>query len=333
MTASRSTARSPRVAVGLALMLACSSALAEPSAAEKETARRLMAEGRAYRDQGDLKTALKSFIGADSIMNVPSTGIEVARTEVALGQLVEARDKALAVTRLPAVKHEPAPFVEARAAAQQLEDDLTRRIPTVKIVLTGAPANVTVNVTVDGENIPVAALVGPYAVDPGHHVIAAGLPGGPTKTAEIDLAERDAKNVSLEVPPAPVGATPVATEEEPPPAATPRKGVPALATVGFIVGGVGVATGAITGTIAILKTHSAENGGCVDDRCPPSTDSALNTASAMATVSTVAFIVGGVGAAGGLIAFLARGHAPPPPTATSVSPWLGPGSFGLRGSF
>jgi len=275
-------------------MLACGSALAEPSAAEKETARRLMAEGRTLRDQGDAKGALRSFMGADSIMLVPSTGIEVAKTQIALGQLVEARDKALAVTRIPVGKHEPAPFAEARAAAQQLEDDLTKRIPTIKIVVTGAPPNVALNVTVDGESVPEAALVGPYAVDPGHHVVAAGLRGGAQKTGEVDVVERDAKTVTLEVPAGLASdAPPVETPVDTTPEAPPARGVPVLAYVGFIVGGVGLVTGGVTGAIALAKTHSAENGGCVNDRCPPSTDSTLNTANTMATVSTVAFIVRG----------------------------------------
>ena len=43
-------------------------------------------------------------------MHVPTTGYEVAHQEAALGMLVEARDMALRVTRLPAEAHEPAPF-------------------------------------------------------------------------------------------------------------------------------------------------------------------------------------------------------------------------------
>jgi len=70
------------------LGLASAVAAAEPSPADKETARGLMAEGRSGRDKGDLKGALKAFAAADSIMHVPTTGVEVARTQAALGQLV-----------------------------------------------------------------------------------------------------------------------------------------------------------------------------------------------------------------------------------------------------
>ena len=46
---------------------------ADPSAADKETARALMNEGRTDRDKGDLKAAVKAFAAADALMHVPTT--------------------------------------------------------------------------------------------------------------------------------------------------------------------------------------------------------------------------------------------------------------------
>ena len=59
---------------------------------DRETARTLMQQGRELTAKGDLKEALKRFKGADDIMHVPTTGLEVARTQAPLGLLVEARD-------------------------------------------------------------------------------------------------------------------------------------------------------------------------------------------------------------------------------------------------
>jgi hypothetical protein len=323
------------VAVTVGVVLCSSSAFAEPRAADKETARRLMADGRAERDQKDLKAALKSFMGADAIMQVPSTGIEVARTEVALGQLVEARDKALEITRSPVRPHEPTPYAEARTAAAQLGEELTQRIPTVKIVLSGAPSGAEVHVAIDGDNVPEAALVAPQAVDPGHHVVTAGVKGGTDKTSEIDVAERDAKTVSLDLsssaPATQAGDAPVAPPETPS-TSSGRASVPVLAWVGFIAGGASLAAGGVTGALALVKTNAAK-GGCVDDRCPPTTFSNIDTANTMATISTVTFIAGGVLAAGGLVAFLTRGHAAPATPAARVEPWVGPAAMGVRGMF
>ena len=85
------------VAASLALLFGAAEARAEPSASDKETARGLMATGRADRSNHDLAGALKAFTGADAIMHVPTTGLEVAKAQIDLGLLVEARDTALRV--------------------------------------------------------------------------------------------------------------------------------------------------------------------------------------------------------------------------------------------
>src|ERR1700683_2568222 len=90
---------------------------AEPTASEKETARTMMDEGHARRDAGDHKAALAQFLGADAIMHVPTTGVEVGREQIALGLLVEARDTLERIMRTPAVPGEPEAFGLARRTA------------------------------------------------------------------------------------------------------------------------------------------------------------------------------------------------------------------------
>src|SRR5580692_6857338 len=161
----------------VAVLSLAGSAFAEPSAADKETARRLMSEGRAQRDAKDLAAALQSFQAADALMHVPTTALEVARTQIALGKLVEAHDKLLAMDRIPATPDEPRPFVEARAAAETLGNDVEARIPTLKITILGLSAGATPTVLVDGTEIPPAALMAKRAIDPGHHVVTANVEG------------------------------------------------------------------------------------------------------------------------------------------------------------
>src|SRR5579859_5909455 len=98
-----------------------------------------------------------------------------------------------------------------------MNDELARRIPTVKIVLQGVPEGRAPSVRIDGNPIPAAALVAPYAVDPGKHVITASVDGGSERKAELEVAERDAKEVTIDVPPPP--ATP-ASGPSPPEATT-----------------------------------------------------------------------------------------------------------------
>jgi len=124
------------LAAGLGLSSAAS---AEPGATERETARGLMAEGRSDRENGDLQDALRAFLGADAIMHVPTTGLEVARTQAALGLLVEAWNTALRVSRTIAKAGEPAPFERARQAAVVLEGELEARVPSLTEAAGEAP--------------------------------------------------------------------------------------------------------------------------------------------------------------------------------------------------
>ena len=50
-------------------------AMAAPNAAERETARRLMDEGRERSRVGDKERAVEAFQKAHNIMKVPTTGI------------------------------------------------------------------------------------------------------------------------------------------------------------------------------------------------------------------------------------------------------------------
>ena len=80
------------ILAGVAAILGARAAAAQSTAVDRETARALMREGRELRDSGDLASALKQFEAANGIMHVPTTELEVARTQAALGLLVEALD-------------------------------------------------------------------------------------------------------------------------------------------------------------------------------------------------------------------------------------------------
>src|SRR5260221_12788296 len=85
--------RRVRCMLGLsyALLLAMSStAHAEPDAVTKELARTFMNKGKAQRKQNDLKGAMEQFRSAHEIMHVPTTALELARTQAMLGLLAQA---------------------------------------------------------------------------------------------------------------------------------------------------------------------------------------------------------------------------------------------------
>lgn len=158
-----------------------------PNAADRETARSLMGEGDQKFEAKDYAGALRAYEGAHKIMGVPTTGIAVARALEALGDLIEARDVALQVARIPVTPNEPRPFAAARTDAESLADKLASKIATVKVEVSGVPAGTAVRLTIDGVAIPPEAASLPRKVNPGKRTVSASAPGFATATQELTL--------------------------------------------------------------------------------------------------------------------------------------------------
>lgn len=310
--------------------LFCSTAAlaGEPSAADRETARDLMKEGRAARDRGDHKAALKQFEAADALMHVPTTGLEVARTRAALNLLIEARDLALQVAKSPVHDGEPPPFAEARKEAQKLADDLEGRVPSIKVVVKGEG---TPSVSIDDVALS-AALVGlPRKINPGKHKVHVKL-GDVERELVAEVFERELREVPVDMAASagPVAPPPVVDE---PHGGAPRT-LPLVLTIGgFGLAGVGALVGGITGMMSISQTDTLKKE-CGGTKCPASRQGEIDSANALATVSTITFVVAGVGAAVGVTGLVMLLTKPSPAqTGARIRPWIGAGMAGLEGSF
>jgi hypothetical protein len=279
----------------LALLLVPAIALAQPSPADRESARALMDQGYARYEKGELRAALEAFTAADALVRAPTTGLAVARAQQSLGMLVEARETALAVLRIPQAPREPGPFADARKAAQAMSDELGARIPQLRVVLKGGEAQLTI----DGASIPAAAISAARRLNPGRHRIVARPASGDPIEREIELVERDDKEMVIEVP------LPRDTTAPPPPPPAPSSPSPTLAWVGFGIAGVGVIAGSISGVLALSAKGSALDG-CAGNRCPPATHGDLDRAETFGNVSTASFIVAGVGVLVGVFALATR---------------------------
>jgi hypothetical protein len=351
MASSRHTARRALQVLApcvLASLLVATAARAQLTAADRETARTMMEQGRDLRDKGDLKEALKRFKAADDIMHVPTTGLEVARTQVSLGLLVEARDTIAAIRQRPAKPNDPSPFKDARTKADDLDGSLEGRVPSVTVTVQGAAAGDQPTVSIDGVALAAAVIGLPRSVDPGHHVIDAKTPNAAGKV-EVDVKEGDHKPVQVTLaatgapapPDQPEQPPPAAPDEPPPPT---RSHSPTVLTwIGVGIAVAGVATGAVTGALSMSK-KSKVAGECGNDVCTSSSsDSDLSTAYTLATVSDIGFAAAGVGAVVAVVT-LAIGHqtssepAAQPPAQTGqtrlrVLPWIGMGAAGVNGTF
>lgn len=312
---------------------AAGQSLSTPTAADKEAARALMDRGWDRLDAKDFAAALKAFEGADAIMHVPVTGAAVARAQVALGMLLEARETALQVTRLPGNPRESPEFSRARAEAKALADELDARIPSLQIQLSAKPAGLVV--TVDGTPVPPPALDVPRRVDPGQHVIKGRAPGFAEAHVEVTTPERVTVPVLLRLVPgadaSTAGAPPPLLPREPPPREPPRRSGAGslLVPLGFAVGGASLAAAAITGGLSLHLTGELSKE-CPNKECPVQAHGDLVTANTLANAANVTFAVGLAGAAAGFVG-LALGRSPG--ASPTVQPVVGAGRLGLAGIF
>lgn len=319
-------------------------ARAEPTAADRETARTQMNEGDRLFGARDYADALRSYLAAHAIMGVPTTGIEVAKAQEALGLLVEARDTLLQVSRYPQKADEPKAYSRARERAVEHAPVLAARIPSIAIVVSGIEESTPIQGSIDGDVIPAAAVGIPRKVNPGKHTVRVSAPGYVDATTEVTVreAENAQARLSLEKGPSKaatpfVPATPGETvlpvapaPPEPPPPAPSNT----LAYFGFGLGAVGIVAGSITGLLAFSKTSDIKSN-CTGNQCDPRYESDINSSKMMGTISTISFAVGVVGAGVGVVALLTGPSKKESKDARGirVAPAFGVSSIGLTGAF
>ena len=353
MTRSSSSLRTLGATLAAAFVLGLvTPVLADASSADMQTARALLKDGKKLRGEKDFKGALEKFKGAFALVATPVTGRELAFAYLDVGQLVDAREIAVSVVQMPKAKDETDASDKARGDCGKLASDLAARIPSLSIRLL-APAGVASQVTVDGVALSTAALGIARKIDPGKHVVIATANGSPEARAEVDLKEGESREVTLTLEAGKTGAStvtaPSTSGTSSAPSSSPSSSTPssstgssshALTYVGFGVAGVGVVVGSVAGLLAFSKLSSAKDG-CVDTRCPPSSQGGLDSSKTWGTLSTVAFIVGGVGATVGIVSLFTgsssrdagRSSGGAPSTSSTLTPFFGLGSAGVSGAF
>jgi hypothetical protein len=204
------------------------------------------------------------------------------------------------------------------------------------------PANGKVDISRDGAPLSQASYAVPIPVDVGEHSVEATAAGYKPFTATVKVS-RDGELVEVTVPkleiatpasaaPPPVAPISAATSEAP----APLPKTSSRRTIGFVVGGVGVAgiaVGAVTGLMAMGKSSDAKrtcsnDGPCANREAVDASDSAKT----FGLVSTVAFIAGGVGLAAGAALVLTAPKQEEASRSTArirVAPSAGPGGGGL----
>jgi hypothetical protein len=316
---------------------------AEPSAADRETARGLMAQGDELFEKKQYAAALKNYQAGHAIAGAPSTGLAVATCLQALGKLIEAREAALEVTRIAVRPAESPAFATARADAARLADELGTRIPSIQLTVYGPATSDAVKVTVDQSPLPSAVIGLPSKVNPGHHVVTATASNFHEMTLEVDIGEREKRvltfrlvskeTASSSAPAVPSGPASIVAP------VVQTSHVSPLVYIGFGVGGLGLVTGAVTGVISLSKASDVK-GECNNSVCPTKLKSTADSSRTFATVSNVTFGVGLAGVVLGVVGLLASGssssqssHSARSTDRITLTPVFSPSELGFVGTF
>lgn len=316
------------------LVLGAPAWAAEPTAADSESALQLYKEGKALRDKGDQQAALVKLKAAYALVQTPITALELGKTQVALGQLVEAREVLLSVARIPVRTNESAKAAEARTEAEALAAELRPRLASITVRPKGT-VDGTPKISVDGVVIPPDAATVPRFVNPGAHVVVMES-GAQRAQAEITLADGQSREVELEMPArdatqpvAPV-VPPPSVQPEPGPSVERHRTTSPLVYAGFGAAAVGVGVGTVAGIITLSNAGTLKDS-CRDGLCPASSQSDLDGVSTTGAISTIGFTVGVVGVVVGVIGLVVGGKPSNEPARAGLR--LVPTTHGVAGTF
>lgn len=328
---------------------------------DRATARTLGQEGERALSAKDFKSAEDDFRRAESLVHAPTLLLGLARALVGEGKLVEAQEAYKRILRDGVAPGAPAVFQKAVDDAGKEVQAVSPRIGSVTITVKasagGGPVP-GVQVTMDGIAVNAATLGVLRSADPGAHVIRASAAG--YKAAEVKVTVPSGGPVDAPMtldldpsasavapgaapaalsPSAPATAGPSPAMPDQPPAGPAASGPSLLPWIAFGVGGAGLIVGGVAGGLALGK-HSDLSSACTGGSCPASQQSNLDGYHTLGLVSTIGFIVAGVGAVTGVTLLLLQPKsdaAPPPPPAAGlhlhVVPVVGLGSVGAEGSF
>jgi hypothetical protein len=236
----------------------------------------------------------------------------------------------------------------ARDRAQALEPKLNRLVVTVAPTVPHAD----LQLLLDGLALAPEAWGLPFPVDPGDHVIVVRSQGRTRRTIATHLGSENPNTSiridSLDEPavPAPTRAPMLAPETMPSPDTSPSPevnpgGAQRWIGIGTGIAGIaGIGVGSALGLAAKSKLDQSNSSTTLcetspGDYCTPAGESLRKSTEALATGSTVFFVIGAAAVAGGIVIYLTAPHAPSPGASVAVAPAALPGGGGalVRATF
>jgi hypothetical protein len=335
---------------------------------QRSAARDLATAGvEAFKDQ-KYDVALDNFTKAESLFHALPHLLFIARSHVKLGQYVKAREAYMKIIKEVLPGNAPQAARDAQSSASTEVGNIEPKIGRVTINVAGKEQAKGLVVTIDGTPIA-SVLVGvPTAIDPGDHVIE-GVATGLRGKAYVTVQQGQKQDVALKleadasaVPPAPVaaplpaaGAAPAPAAAPPPPQSTlppPVESTPPAdqgashgsnglrigSYVAFGVGALGLAGGTVFMLQSAGKRSDADKlctlpGGECDTSVESKVKSLDSDADSAATLGIVGFAVGAVGIGAGITLLVLSSKKSESASTTTVTPWIGLRTAGVRGTF
>jgi len=333
------------VAVGL-VSLAPLGAKAQEQSDVAATA--LFDQGRKLMQQGKYADACPKLAESERLAPSGGTLLNLADCYEHTGQTASAWAawKDAAARANAAGKSDVEKRALARAAA--LEPNLAK----LAISVDAASDVPGLEVKRDGVKVGHAEFGVPIPVDPGTHEIDATAPNKQPFSGKVDVAPKQA-NATLSVTlvdapqaaptpapapataPVPTPATPTASPATPEQPASTWSGQKTAALVVGGVGLVGIGVGSAFGLIAKSKNDQALQNCRTSTLCTQQGLNLTDDAKSAATVSTIAFVAGGVALAGGIVLWLTAPSSTPSTTGLRFVPLVGTslGGGALSGSW
>jgi hypothetical protein len=263
------------------------------------------------------------FHRANELYAAPALMLWEARALDKLGRLVEAEDLCASVQHYrPHPEDTEATLAAVRDATIESER-LRKRIPTLQVTLIHFDANdPNVEVRLDDKRLHPALIGFSMPVDPGTRHLRLLVQGRELMFRELSLAEGERVSVDLG-PPVPhhsvlgsvllhPGTVRYGDALVPAPAEQTAKQHwygsrlslrPTLGWVSLGVGAAGLATGIVAGVVATQREHDLDRL-CPHRQCLPEYRDELSEFRTARTVSTLGYVIGGLGIAGGITLLL-----------------------------
>jgi serine/threonine-protein kinase len=333
--------------LSLALVIAGAppTASADTSPTDKATAEALFNEGKRLMDAGDYEHACARFAdseqldpGVGTLLNLGVCYERAGRTASAWATYKEAARAAADAGERPREK-----FARDHAAA------IEPKLAKLTVVVPSGSAVDGLQVTRDREQVPAGSWGLPIPVDPGEHAIVASAPAHKAATLKVMVTAAGSQTVTVPVlenesdqgqrppstagTPAPAAGAALTTTSTPTQSAdvTPTSGggLGAHRVLAIVAGGIGLAAagvGTAFGLIAMSQKNDARS--VCPGTCASQADAdRWKSAETSGNISTIAFIVGGVGVAGSALLWFTA------PTNATAKVGLGPGGIHVRGSW